>query len=181
MLQDCPEPRDQAAIDKNRNAFYEAKKKNGGDRSRSGDIKTVDPPKHGYTRNGFGKSSGATNGVITTADGQIYTSCKHGTTDDGCVMNKSYSSKYHSQWKANKAGYKMPNTHPFMIALAYVSQCLPAAGSTNTASSNIIQCAVHEALQTFKADTVKKLATLEMQSSSPDVSDTTGMLMKLFQ
>ena len=119
--------------------------------------------------------------MITTADGQIYTSCKHGTTDDGCGMNKSHSSKYHSQWKANRAGYKMPNTHPFMIVLASVGQCLPAAGSTNTASSDVIQSAIHQALQTFKADTVRKLATLETQSSSPDVSDTAGMLMKLFQ
>ena len=75
----------------------------------------------------------------------------------------------------------MPSTHPFMIVLASVGQCLPAAGSTNTSSLDVIQSAVHQALQTFKADTVRKLATLETQSSSPDVSDTPGMLMKLFQ
>ena len=177
-LKDCPKPRDQATINKNRDAFYEAKRKNGGGRPKGGEAKSGDPPKSGYNRSGFGT---ATNGVITTADGQVYTSCKYGTSDEGCGMNKTHSSKYHSQWKANKSGYKMPSSHPFMLALATVGQCLPAAGATNNSSTNVVQSAVHQALQAFKAETVKKLGTFETQSESSDVSEAAGMLMKLFQ
>lgn len=176
-LKDCKEEKNQARIQKAKDAYYENKKKNGsGNYQPRGDSGTKS---NGYSRSGFGKTTAA-NGVTITANGQVYTSCKHGTTAEGCGMNQTHSSKYHHQWKANKGTFTLPGAHPFMVALAANEQCLPA-GVPSTPNQVNVNEAVSQALLQFKADTAKKLATIETQSDSPDVANAAGMLMKLFQ
>jgi len=179
-LKDCKEEKDQAKIQKAKDAFFENKRKAGAQNNRTRGDGGKDK---GYSRSGFGGNKG-TNGLITTSDGQVYTSCKYGTSADGCGMNQTHSSKYHHQWKANPSGFKLPGTHPFMIALAAGGQCLPASSKgspSNVANQGAINAAVQQALTQFKSDTAKKLADLETQAASPDVSHAAGMLMKLFQ
>ena len=158
-LKDCKEEKNQTRIQKAKDAFFENKKKNnGGGHQSKGDGENK--PK-GYTRSGFGKESSA-NGVITTADGQVYTSCKYGTCADGCGMNQTHSSKYHEQWKADKESFKLPSTHPFMVALAGKGKiCLPASSATAGTNQEQINMAVHQALAQFKSDTAHKLSILE--------------------
>jgi hypothetical protein len=179
-LKDCKEEKDQAKIQKAKDAFFENKRKAGAPNNRTRGDGGKDK---GYSRSGFGGNKG-TNGLITTSDGQVYTSCKYGTSADGCGMNQTHSSKYHHQWKANPRDFKLPGTHPFMIALAAGGQCLPASSKgspSNVANQGAINAAVQQALNQFKSDTAKKLADLETQAASPDVSHAAGMLMKLFQ
>ena len=180
-LKDCKEEKDQAKIQKAKDAFFENKRKNGAQNHRARGDGGKDK---GYTRSGFGGGNKGANGLITTSDGQVYTSCKHGTSADGCGINQTHSSKYHQQWKANPGGFKLPGTHPFMIALAAGGQCLPASPSASTnpgTSQHAINVAVQQALSTFKSETAKKLSEIETQSASPDMSHAAGMLMKLFQ
>ena len=179
-LKDCKEEKDQAKIQKAKDAFFENKRKTSAQNHRTRGDGGKDK---GYSRSGFGGNKGA-NGLITTSDGQVYTSCKHGTSAEGCGMNQTHSSKYHHQWKANPSGFKLPGTHPFMIGLAAGGQCLPASSKgspSNVASQGAINAAVQQALTQFKSDTSKKLADLETQAASPDVSHAAGMLLKLFQ
>ena len=97
-------------------------------------------------------------------------------------MNQTHSSKYHEQWKADKESFKLPSTHPFMVALAGKGKiCLPASSATAGTNQEQINVAVHQALAQFKSDTAKKLSVLETQSASPDISTAAGVLMKLFQ
>ena len=126
-LKDCKEEKDQARIQKAKDAFFENKRKAGGPNNPArGD----GGKEKGYSRSGFGKQGA--NGLITTSDGQVYTSCKHGSSSDGCGINQTHSSKYHHQWKANPGGFKLPGTHPFMIAMAAGGQCLPAPSNAQT-------------------------------------------------
>ena len=175
-LKDCKEEKNQAKIQKAKDAYFENKNKNGGGNRNRGD---GGAKSNGYSRSGFGNTTAA-NGVTVTANGQVYTSCKHGTTAEGCGMNQTHSSKYHHQWKADKGTFKLPSAHPFMVALAANGQCLPT-GVPSTSNQVNVNEAVNQALLQFKADTAKKLANIETQSDSPDVASAAGMLMKLFQ
>ena len=175
-LKECKEPLNQAEIDKNKKAYFEKKRQNGGEEA---------TPKQGgktggYTRSGFGGKEGGTNGVIVTSTGEIYTSCKFGTQADGCGLNKTHSSKYHSQWKANKSTFVLPSSHPYMVALAKGGKCLPCA-SPGQDSGTGVQAAITAALQQFKAEQSQRLATLETQSDNPDISNAAGLLKSLFQ
>ena len=179
-LKDCPKEKDQARIQKAKDAFFENKRKAG---ARNHRAKNDGGKDKGYSRSGFGGNKSA-NGLITASDGQVYTSCKHGTSADGCGMNKTHSSKYHHQWKANPSGFKLPGTHPFMIAQAAGNRCLPTPSKVSPSdftNQGAINAAVQQALNQFKTETSKKLADLETQAASPDVSHAAGMLMKLFQ
>ena len=179
--QDCPDPRDEATFEKNKKAFYERKKdagqsnnqashkgKGGGKKGDSGTQKTG-----GYSRSGFG-----TNGVMVTSDGQVYTHCKHGTSADGCGVNQTHSSKYHNEWKANKASFKLPATHPFMTAVASGGTQSGTAASATASVTATVQKALDEFSNTFAA---KMLAKIEAASSDPDVSGAAGVLKPLFQ
>ena len=179
-LKDCKEEKDQARIQKAKDAFFDNRRKAGAQNHRN---KGDGGRDKGYSRPGFGGTKSA-NGLITTSDGQVYTSCKHGSSADGCGINQTHSSKYHHQWKANPGGFKLPCTHPFMIALAAEGQCLPAppkGSPSNVTNQGAIHAAVQQALSQFKSETSKKLADLETQAASPDVSHAAGMLMQLFQ
>ena len=179
-LGDCKEQLNQATIDKNKKTFYENKKKNSEVRGGSGSERGG--PKQDYQRSGFGKGSGAsTNGVMVTSDGAVYTQCKHGSSVDGCGLNKTHSSKYHAQWKANKSTFQLPKTHPFMVALAKGNQCLPCNNNDGQKSVGNLQAAITSALHQFKAEQHQKLCTLETQSPDLDISHAAGLLKSLFQ
>ena len=174
---ECKKPFDSATFERNKKAFYETKKKNGGDRGGGGGYRGA--PK-GNDRSKFGGSGGASaNGVIVTSSGQVFTNCKHGTSADGCGQNQTHSSKYHAQWKSNKNSFKLPGSHPFMVALAKGDQCLPC--DNDKKPSGNFQEAVAQALQQFKAEQLQRLSTLETQSADSDVSNTAGLLKSLFQ
>ena len=179
-LGDCKEQLNQATIDKNKKIFYENKKKNAEARGGSGYQRGA--PKKDYQRSGFGANGASTNGVMVTSDGEVYTQCKHGTSADGCGLNKTHSTKYHSQWKANKSTFQLPKSHPFMVALAKGDQCLPCdtSGHKNKSVGNL-QAAITGALQQYKSEQLQRISTLETQSPDSDISSAAGLLKSLFQ
>lgn len=173
---ECQKPFDQATFDRNKKKFYENKKKNagtGGGGGYRGGPKSSERGKFG------GPGGASANGVIVTSSGQVYTNCKHGTSAEGCGQNQTHSSKYHAQWKSNKSSFKLPGTHPFMVALAKGDQCLPCG--TEKKNPENIQEAITSALRQYKAEQLQRLSTLETQSADSDVSSAAGLLKSLFQ
>ena len=178
-LKDRPDPFNQATIDKNKRIFFKNKRTNGSgtDGSRGPDTQCKTG---GYTLPNFGKdtASGSTHGVIGGSNGQVYTSCKHDTATNDCGMNQTHLSKYHAQWKANKSKSKLPSTHPFKLHSSTPDDnCVDDFND----GSNATNAAVQTALKNFKADIHKKLANIETQSESPDLSNAVRVRIQLFQ
>jgi len=109
-----------------RNASCRKGGKSNSDSSGGGNNNEKSGSKKRYSRYTFGN----TNGVIVTFTGDVFTCCSVGTEKQGCGINKTHSTKYHSNYMANPHDYKMPSSHPFMKKQIKLGLCQPVSGGS---------------------------------------------------
>ena len=160
-VSDCPKPRDETTINRNREEFMKNRQSSGnsGRGGRGGNSGRGGNAGRGG-RGGRGSGSGASDyqrkaweaqGIKVDSDGILKVNCKF-----GCGLNTTHSSKYHEEFMANPSGFRLPYNN------AYVKACQLLSGQTP---------------QTPKAPPNVPTAPPPAQPSGQDSSGRSGALM----
>lgn len=179
----CPKPRDQARINKNKQAFEE-RKRNGGQSGES------NGGSNGGNRNGnrrpkkdssseYQRKKWASMGMHMV-NGTLMVSCKV------CGLNTTHSSKHHAAYSANPGSFKLPASHAYCIEVAKLAanKSVPpdsvAPGSASTGQSSLTPPS-NGALTFNRSDIETKLANIERQSTNPNAAEVCSVIRDLFQ
>lgn len=198
IVPECKQPRDEARIKRNREAFLKAKQQsgggggggrgrgNGGGRpprgggaGRGGGGRSNTTPS-GYSRGAFGPPK--KNEVVRTIKKQVYCACNKGcgwTTGD-----KAHSSGGHDAFMAGN--YVMPESHPYKQALAAransQSQGGGSGGGTNAGNGGGSGGGGSEEQQmkAFCSYMSTAFASFEKETSNPSLAEAGGVFKSIF-
>ena len=163
-LHECPKPKNQELIKKNKDAWLAERKaagksnSGGGGGGKANGSRQSNRKKWGNDNKSKGNGAGS-NGLVKVGN-EWFCQCKH---CDG--LNQSHTTKYHTMWQKNPGAFALPDTHPFVKK---------TKGKINNGTHGGTTAAVPPGVATMLTEQKSQLASLikstQENAADPDLS-----------